>query len=150
MHCPNEIDVERILYGSRRDEKDMNITQPLLTRVSRQIRREALPLFYSENEFTINMRRNINLVNGCIRWLKRIGQDNRARLNLHLIFLYDDFKSDIASCLDKVGLVCSKEQWYKRKETFRLYNPERSRTQEYDAVKLDFRVQTGSIHVNGS
>lgn len=100
-----------------------DITQPSLTRVCRQVRKESLPVFYGANVFAMPAYRAryedppIAGLSTIVRdWLKAIGKKNRKLLRI-VVFPYvyvvpqDDFSRLLkdAGLKLKFGVVVAKE-----------------------------------------
>jgi len=60
-------------------QNEVSAAQPAMTRVNRQIRAEALPLFYKSNVFLAELSEKLDL-DIAIRWLIAIGNANIANL----------------------------------------------------------------------
>ena len=66
------------------------VVQPAVTRASRQLREESLPIFYGQNLF-LGQAYEGYVPAKMIRWLRAIGAQNRS----HIKNLYVDFGEDL-------------------------------------------------------
>lgn len=85
------------LRGGKTMKPTYRNEQPAITRVSRQIRQETLPIFYGANQFVIYMnirsheRHDIVSVPGATAWFETIGPQNFKMLK-SLVLYYGEYR----------------------------------------------------------
>ncbi|KAM3416305.1 hypothetical protein BST61_g7911 [Cercospora zeina] len=68
--------------------------QPLLTRASKQIRAETLPIYYGSLRIEFDWHAAHQADSGMFRWLRRIGKENAALLNDVEVTIVDGWSSE--------------------------------------------------------